>query len=95
MKIVPLFDYALVRPLNPQETTPGGIVIPDLAKGKSTRGTVLALGPTVDVKVGRHEELRVGAVVEYSPYAGTKTPGPEGEDFLLIRTTDFLAVVQE
>ncbi len=88
-KITPLHDRVIVRPAAAEETTKGGIIIPDTAKEKPQRGTVIAAGP------GKKDEptsVKEGDTVLYGKYAGTEV-SLEGEDFLIMRESDILAIV--
>ncbi len=88
-KITPLHDRVIVKPAAAEETTKGGIIIPDTAKEKPQRGTVIAAGP------GKKDEptsVKAGDTVLYGKYAGTEV-SLEGEDFLIMRESDILAIV--
>ena len=91
-KLKPLEDRIVVRPVEGEETTVSGIVIPDTAKEKPQEGEVLAVGP------GRFEEgtrvpldVSVGDRVIYSKYGGTEVV-IDGEDLLILSARDVLAV---
>ena len=89
-KIQPLADRVLVQPAAAEEKTVGGIIIPDSAKEKPLRGTVLAVGN------GTKDEpmiLKQGDQVLYGKYAGTELEF-EGEKYLIIKQQDVLAVIQ-
>ncbi|MBQ7648263.1 MAG: co-chaperone GroES [Paludibacteraceae bacterium] len=89
-KIQPLADRVLVQPAAAEEKTIGGIIIPDSAKEKPLRGTVLAVGN------GTKDEpmiLKQGDQVLYGKYAGTELEF-EGEKYLIIKQQDVLAVIQ-
>ncbi len=95
--IKPLEDRILVQPLDAEQTTASGLVIPDTAKEKPQEGKVLAVGP------GRFDEdgekripmdISVGDVVVYSKYGGTEIKF-EGEDYLILSARDVLAVVEK
>ncbi len=89
VKIKPLADRVVVKPLEAQEKTVSGIIIPDSAKEKPQRGTVVAAGPgTKDEKM----EVKIGDVVLYGKYAGTEI-NIDGKDFLIMKQTDILAIV--
>ena len=88
-KIQPLADRVLVKPAAAEEKTIGGIIIPDSAKEKPLRGTVLAAGNgTKDEPMLLHE----GDEVLYGKYAGTELEF-EGEKYLIIKQTDVLAKI--
>ena len=88
-KIQPLADRVLVKAAAAEETTVGGIIIPDSAKEKPLRGEVLAVG-----KGTKDEEmiLKPGDQVLYGKYAGTELEF-EGEKYLIMRQSDVLAKV--
>ena len=86
-KIQPLADRVLVKPAAAEEKTVGGIIIPDSAKEKPLRGTVLAVGN------GTKDEqmvLKEGDQVLYGKYAGTELEF-DGEKYLILRQSDILA----
>jgi chaperonin GroES len=95
MKLKPLGDRVLVRPVEEEETTASGIVLPDTAKEKPQKGQVLAVG---DGKWDEDGEKRIpldvaeGDEVLYSKYGGTDIV-IEGEDLLVLRESDLLAKV--
>jgi chaperonin GroES len=93
--IKPLEDRVVVKPLDAEQTTASGLVIPDTAKEKPQEGTVLAVGP------GRFEngnrlplDVQEGDVVLYSKYGGTEVKY-NGEDYLVLSARDLLAVVSK
>ncbi len=95
--IKPLEDRILVQPLDAEQTTASGLVIPDTAKEKPQEGKVLAVGP------GRFDEdgekripldVKVDDIVIYSKYGGTEIKY-NGEEFLLLSARDVLAVVEK
>ena len=89
VNITPLHDRVIVRPAPAEEKTAGGIIIPDTAKEKPQRGTVVAAGP------GKKDEpmtVKSGYSILYGKYAGTEVSF-EGEDFLIMRESDILAVI--
>ena len=96
MKLKPLGNRLIVQPIDEEETTASGIVLPDTAKEKPQRGKVLAVG---DGKWDDGGDKRVpldvseGDEVLYSKYGGTEVK-IEGEDLLVLREDDVLAVVQ-
>jgi len=89
VKIKPLADRVVIKPLEAQEKTISGIIIPDSAKEKPQRGTVIAAGPgTKDDKM----EVKIGDTVLYGKYAGTEI-NVDGKDYLIMKQTDILAIV--
>jgi chaperonin GroES len=94
MKLRPLDDRVVVEPLESEEKTPGGIVLPDSAKEKPQRGTVVATGPGKLLDNGRRGELsvQVGDEVIYGKYGGTDIK-INGDEVKILRESDILAKV--
>ena len=90
MNIKPLADRVLIKPTPAEETTLSGIIIPDSAKEKPLRGTVLATGEGT-----KDEEMVVkdGDQVLYGKYAGTEVE-LDGEKYLIMRQSDILAILK-
>ncbi len=89
VKIKPLADRVLVEPMEAEEKTASGIYIPDTAKEKPQKGTVVAVGAgTKDVTM----EVKVGDVVLYGKYSGTEI-SIDGKELLIMKQSDILAVV--
>ncbi|EID76134.1 co-chaperone GroES [Imtechella halotolerans] len=89
VNIKPLADRVLIEPAAAETTTASGIIIPDTAKEKPQRGTVVAVGPgTKDEPV----TVKVGDTVLYGKYAGTELK-LEGKDYLIMRESDIFAIV--
>ena len=89
VNINPLADRVLIEPLQAETKTASGIIIPDNAKEKPQKGTVVAVGPgTKDEKV----TVKVGDTVLYGKYAGTELKF-DGTDYLMMRESDILAIV--
>ena len=95
--IKPLEDRILVQPLEAEQTTASGLVIPDTAKEKPQEGKVLAVGP------GRFDDdgakrvpldIAVGDVVIYSKYGGTEVKY-NGEEYLVLSARDVLAIIEK
>ena len=95
MKIRPLNDRILVKRLEEEEKTKGGIIIPDTAKEKPAEGKVIAVGNGRLNDKGERVpvELKVGDRVLFSKYGGTDVK-IEGEDYLIMREDDVLGVVE-
>ncbi len=104
MKILPLNDWALIRPLPTEKITAGGIMIPDTATEKPTRGEVLAIGrgrvEEQQDKKGRltgekkfiETEVKVGETILFRRF-GAEEIKVEGEDLLMIRESDILGTL--
>ena len=95
MKIRPLNDRILVKRLESEEKTAGGIIIPDTAKEKPAQGQVVAVGPGKLNEQGQRVALNVtaGDKVLFSKYGGTDVK-LDGEDFLIMREDDILGVIE-
>ncbi len=95
MKIRPLQDRIIVRRVDEEETTKGGIIIPDSAKEKPQEGKVIAVGKGKVNEDGKLQTLDVkkGDKVLFSKYAGTEI-NIEGTEHLIIREDDVLGVVE-
>jgi chaperonin GroES len=95
MKLKPLGDRLIVRAIEEEETTAGGIVLPDTAKEKPQKGKVLAVGDgKTSEDTGKRIPLDVSeGDVLYSKYGGTEIK-VDGEDLLVLRESDVLAKVQ-
>ncbi len=94
MKIRPLDDRVVVEPTEAEETTSGGIVLPDNAKEKPQRGTVVAVGPGKLLDNGNRGVLSVavGDEVIFGKYGGTEIE-IDGEEIKILRESDILAKV--
>jgi chaperonin GroES len=94
IKIRPLDDRVVVEPVEAEERTAGGIVLPDTAKEKPQRGKVLAVGPGKLLDSGKRGELSVsvGDQVIYGKYGGTDIE-VGGDDVKILRESDILAKV--
>jgi chaperonin GroES len=93
VKVSPLADRVVVKPLEESEQMRGGLYIPDTAKEKPQQGEIVAVGP------GRYEkdkrvpmDVKVGDKVLYGKYSGTEVT-LEGEQYLILKESDVLAVV--
>jgi chaperonin GroES len=95
LKIEPLGDRVVIRPMKEEEKTKGGIILPDTAKEKPQRGTVEAVGPgKMDDKGNRIPmELKKGDKVIYQKYTGTEIKENE-EDYLILREADIIAKIK-
>ncbi|MFP4035404.1 MAG: co-chaperone GroES [Desulfovermiculus sp.] len=95
MKLKPLHDRVLVKRLEEEEKTKGGIIIPDTAKEKPIRGEVVAAGPGKMSDDGKRMEMsvKVGDKVMFNKYAGTEIK-VEGEEHLVMREDDIVAIIE-
>jgi chaperonin GroES len=97
VSIKPLEDRIVVKPLDAEQTTASGLVIPDTAKEKPQEGEVLAVGP------GRYDDegekripldVKIGDTVLYSKYGGTEVKY-SGEEYLILSARDVLAIIEK
>jgi len=89
LKVKPLADRVLVEPAAAEQKTAGGIIIPDTAKEKPQRGTVVAVG------TGKKDEpltVKEGDLVLYGKYSGSEI-NVDGKDYLIMRESDILAII--
>ena len=95
MKIRPLNDRILVKRLEEEATTAGGIIIPDSAKEKPAEGEIVAVGPGKMNDAGERAamDVKVGDRVLFSKYGGTDVKY-DGDDFLIMREDDILGVIE-
>lgn len=96
-KIRPLGDRVVVEPLEAEEKTKGGIILPDTAKEKPQEGKVVAVGKgKINEKTGEviPLEVKVGDKVLYGKYSGTEVTIDE-KQYIILREDDILAVVEE
>jgi chaperonin GroES len=94
MNVKPLEDRILLKPMEAEQKTAGGIIIPDNAKEKPQKGEVVAVGPGKTSDKGQKIEmsLKKGDRVLYGKYSGTEI-SIDGEDYLILRESDVLAIL--
>jgi chaperonin GroES len=94
MKVKPLADRVLVKPQEEEEVKKGGIIIPDTAKEKPQQGEVIAVGPGKVSESGQKVtmEVKKGDKILYGKYSGTEVT-IDGEEYLIMRESDILAVI--
>ena len=94
IKLRPLDDRVVVEPLEAEEVTAGGIVLPDAAQEKPQRGKVIATGPGKLLDSGNRGELsvKIGDEVIYGKYGGSEVE-VDGEEYKILRESDILAKV--
>lgn len=95
IKIKPLHDRVIVKREDDEQRTPGGIVIPDSAKEKPIRGTVLATGTGKILESGdtRALAVKVGDKVLFGKYAGTEVK-IDGDELLVLREEDLMGIIE-
>ncbi|ULK94936.1 co-chaperone GroES [Bradyrhizobium sp. I71] len=96
MHFRPLHDRVLVRRLDAEEKTAGGIIIPDTAKEKPQQGEIIATGPGARNEQGQLVQLDVkpGDLVLFGKWSGTEVK-IDGEDFLIMKESDLLGVIDK
>ena len=94
MKIRPLDDRVVVKPLEAEEVKQGGIIIPDTAKEKPQKGEVLAVGPGRLSEAGERirVEVKKGDRILFGKYSGTEVT-IDGTEYLIMRESDILAII--
>jgi chaperonin GroES len=95
MKIRPLHDRVIVKRVEEERTSPGGIVIPDTAAEKPVQGKVVAIGKGKILEDGqvRPLDLKVGDKILFGKYSGTEVK-VEGEELIVMREEDVMAVIE-
>jgi chaperonin GroES len=96
LKLKPLADRLVVKPLEGEEVTPSGLVLPETAKEKPQKGEVLAVGPGARDDEGKRIKMDVSVddKVLFAKYAGTEIK-VDGEKLLILRESDILAIVED
>ncbi len=92
VKLEPLADRLVVKPIEREEVTKSGIFLPDTAKEKPQEGSVLAVGPGRVSEDGKRipMDVKVGDIVIYAKYGGTEIK-VDGEELIILRESDILA----
>jgi chaperonin GroES len=96
MKLRPLHDRVIIKRLEEERTTPGGIVIPDSATEKPVKGKVVAIGKGKILENGevRPLDVKVGDHILFGKYSGTEVK-VDGEELLVMREEDVMAVIEK
>lgn len=96
MNIQPLGDRVVVKSLEAESETKGGIVLPDTAKEKPQEGKVIAIGKGKILENGQLQklEVKVGDKILYGKYSGTEVTIKDGEEYLMMREDDILAILK-
>jgi chaperonin GroES len=94
MHIEPLEDRIVVEPIEAEQVTKGGIVLPDTAKEKPVKGKVISVGPGRVLDNGKRAApaVKKGDVVVYAKYGGTEID-IDGKEYMILRESDLLAVL--
>lgn len=96
MKIIPLHDRVILKRIEHEEKSPGGIIIPDTAKEKPQEGRVIAVGPGKMLDNGqlKKPDVKEGDKVLFSKYAGTEVK-ISGEEYLIVREEDIIGIIKD
>jgi len=96
MTLKPLDDRLVVKALDPEAKTAGGIVLPDTAKEKPTKGKVISIGPGKLMKNGNRSPIpvRVGDTILYGSYSGNEVE-IEGIEYKILTESEILAIVEK
>ncbi len=96
MNMQPLGDRVVIKPLEAENKTKGGIVLPDTAKEKPQEGKVMAVGKGKVLENGALQplEVKVGDKVLYGKYSGNEITTKDGEELLIMREEDILAIIK-
>ncbi|MDZ4158295.1 MAG: co-chaperone GroES [Anaerolineaceae bacterium] len=94
MNLKPLGNRVVVEPLEEEEITAGGIVLPETAKEKPQKGVILSVGPGERDEDGKYipMDVKVGDIVLFAKYGGTEVK-VDGKKLLILRESDLLAIV--
>ncbi len=94
MKIKPLADRVVVKPLEAEEKTKGGLYVPDTAKERPQQGEIVAVGPGRITDEGKKIpiEVKVGDKILYGKYSGTEV-NYDGIEYLIMRESDIFAII--
>ena len=96
MKIKPLHDRVVVRRIDEEERTPGGVIIPDTAKEKPMQGEVLAVGPGARDEDGKRiaMDVKVGDTVLFGKWSGTEVK-LDGEEVVIMKESDIMGIIEK
>ena len=94
MKFRPLHDRVVIEPIEQEEKTPGGIIVPDTAKEKPMQGKVIAVGPGARGEDGTLQppDVKKGDTILYGKYSGTEVK-IDNEELLIMRESDIMGVL--
>ena len=96
INLKPLGDRVIVKPMEAEEKTKGGIILPDTAKEKPIEGTIVAAGPGKVSDDGKtiKMEVKAGDKVLYGKYSGTEVT-VDGDEYLIMRESDVFAIIEK
>ena len=97
MKLAPLGDRVVVAPMEQEEVTASGIILPETAKEKPQKGKIVAVGPGARNDSGERQpmDVKVGDSVLYAKYGGTEIKLDTDETVLVLRESDILAIIED
>ncbi|MFH1692279.1 MAG: co-chaperone GroES [Candidatus Omnitrophota bacterium] len=97
MNFQPLGDRIILKPMEAESKTRGGIVLPDTVKEKPQEGKIVAVGKGKVLENGNVQkpEVKEGDIVLYGKYSGTEVTTKDGEEYLIVREDDILAIVKK
>ena len=95
MKLKPLGDHIVVKQVDAEEVKKGGIIIPDTAKEKPSKGEIIAVGPGKVMETGKRKEMdvKMGDKIIYSKYGGNEIK-VDDEEFIILTEDEVLAIVE-
>ena len=96
MKIKPLHDRVVVRRIDEEERTPGGVIIPDTAKEKPMQGEVLAVGPGARDEAGKRiaPDVKEGDTILFGKWSGTEVK-IDGDELLIMKESDIMGIIEQ
>ena len=96
MKIKPLHDRVVVRRIDEEERTPGGVIIPDTAKEKPMQGEVLAVGPGARDEAGKRiaPDVKEGDTILFGKWSGTEVK-IDGDELLIMKEFDIMGIIEQ
>jgi chaperonin GroES len=96
MKIKPLHDRVVIRRIDEEERTPGGVIIPDTAKEKPMQGEVLAVGPGARDEDGKRiaMDVKIGDTVLFGKWSGTEVK-LDGEEVVIMKESDIMGIIEQ
>ena len=96
MKIKPLHDRVVVRRIEEEERTPGGVIIPDTAKEKPMQGVVLSVGPGARDESGKRiqPDVKEGDTILFGKWSGTEVK-IDGDELLIMKESDIMGIIEQ
>ena len=96
MKFKPLHDRVVIRRIDEEERTPGGVIIPDTAKEKPMQGEVLAVGPGARDEAGKRiaPDVKEGDTILFGKWSGTEVK-IDGDELLIMKESDIMGIIEQ